>query len=105
MIDIESINREVKYYHGTSNIFNLKIGNKILPPTESDNKREYFREYNEDVVYVTTSVISAEKYAKKAAFTFGGSPVVYEVEPDKYSLSRRINNEYICDCATIIRKV
>jgi len=94
-----------KFYHGTTTYFNLKTGDKILPPNLSDKKREIFRNYNDDIVYVTTSVVSAEKYAKKAAFTFGGTPVVFEVKPDMDSLQRRINNEYICDCATIIKKI
>lgn len=93
--------KQQKYYHGTSTVFQL---DSIQPPEETGYKRESFRNYNDDVVYVTTSLLSAQKYAFKAAQTYGGEPIVYEVKPDFDSLTLRINNEYITKSAEIISK-
>lgn len=90
-----------KYYHGTSTVFQL---DSIQPPEQTGNKREGFRNYNDDVVYVTTSFGSARSYAFKAANQYGGQSVVYEVLPDFDSLVLRVNNEYITKSAKIISK-
>ena len=67
----------------------------------------YFKEgrkKNVDKVYFTDSLLSAQKYAVKAAEKYGGTPVVYEVKP----VGEYINcntNEYIADKARVIRIV
>ena len=94
--------KDKKYYHGTSDIFNINI---ILPPIETGIIREDFRKNNKNVVYITSSLGSAQKYAQKAAILFGGKPIVYEVEPDWDSLVRRIDFEYITYSAKILRVV
>ena len=84
------------YYHGTS-IAGLKV---ILPPIETRVLREDFRKKLMDCVFVTPLKKSAEAYAKKCAATFGGDPIVYEVEPVNPS---EINvSQYICDKAYVI---
>lgn len=65
------------YYHGTS-ISGLKV---ILPPTETNILREDFRHGFLDCVFVTPLRKSAETYARKCAVKFGGTPIVYEVDP------------------------
>lgn len=89
-----------KYYHGTSSA--LKItNNEILPPDETGVIREDIRDYNKDVVYITTSHDLAYKYAIKAVSKFGGHPVVYEVKPDYDSLAHRMDEEYTSNYAII----
>lgn len=88
-----------KYYHGSSS--NVKIkDNTLLPSLQTGN----IREQSLGQVYVTTSYGSAKKYSYKAANKFGGEPIVYEVEPDFDSLVHRVDCEYICDFATIIKE-
>jgi hypothetical protein len=67
----------MKYYHGTS-IADLE---EILPPVDTNNLREDFRSGFQDCVFITPLKKSAETYARKCAAKFGGTPVVYEVEP------------------------
>ena len=91
----------MKYYHGTSS--SLDVGSYLLPSIDTDVLREYFRSKLRDVVFVTSSVVSAEKYAKKAVDRFGGDPVVMVVSPIG---SRRINNnEYVCDKAIVLKRL
>ena len=65
--------------------------------------REDWRKNNQNLVFVTTSIYSAKRYARKSAEKFGGSPVVYLVKPINWSLRR--GNEYVCDWAMILEKV
>lgn len=99
----EQILKNQKYYHGTSTILN--ISSEIKPPNETDIIREDFRHNNRNVVYITTSLGSATRYALKAIERFGGSPIVYEVEPDYDSLIPHINCDYITNFAKILCKV
>jgi hypothetical protein len=99
----EQIWKNQKYYHGTSDA--LKLLSEILPPSETDIIREDFRKNNRNVVYITTSLGSATRYALKAAKKFGGNPIVYEVEPDYDSLIPHINCDYITNFAKILCKV
>lgn len=70
---------KVEFYHGTSDT--LKIGKVLLPPVITDNQRESWRKKYLDKVFFTSSLLSAEMYAKKACKKYGGSPVVYIVRP------------------------
>ena len=90
------------FYHGTSTALN--ITNVILPPTETEILREEFRKNNKDVVYMTTSLLSARKFAAKAAEKYGGNPIIYLVKPCGW-VAERIPNEYICESAKIIKEV
>ena len=84
------------YYHGTS-MSGLTV---ILPPIETNNLREDFRQGYRDCVFVTPLKKSAEAYARKCAAKFGGDPVVYEVEPvNEYEINV---SQYICDKAYVI---
>lgn len=84
------------YYHGTS----ISGLTEILPPSETNNLREDFRQKFKDCVFVTPLKKSAEAYAKKCAAKFGGDPVVYEVKP--VNLSEINVSQYICDKAYVI---
>lgn len=86
------------YYHGTSTVLNIK---EILPPYLSGIKREGFRSYNDNLIYITSSFGSARRYAIKATLKFGGVPVVYKVIPDD-SITYRTNNEYTAKSADIV---
>lgn len=90
------------FYHGTSDVFNLSIGSKILPSIETGILREEFRKVRLNIVFITTSKYSAFKYAKRASEKFGGNPIVYEVKG--YNISKIQNTEYACDFAKIIQK-
>ena len=89
------------FYHGTTDSFMLN--NVLLPATETGNLRESFRLKNRDVVFVTTSLPAAIKYAYKAANEFGGNPIVYKVKPINYWQNNL--TEYICRKAIIIDQV
>ncbi len=85
------------YYHGTS-VAGLT---EILPPIETNNLREDFRQKFMDCVFVTPIKKSAEAYARKCALKFGGQPIVYEVDPVN---PHEINiSQYICDKAIVLR--
>ena len=55
-------------------------------------------------VFFTNSLLSAEKFAKKAALKYGGNPVVYEVNPvgDVWHVN---TNEYVADRAKIVGRI
>lgn len=91
------------YYHGTSDVFVI-ADKKIKPPSETGNLREEFRNYNTNVVYVSSSYGVAKRVADKAAQKYGGKPVVYIVKPDFDTLVYRTNYEYTTDYATITSK-
>ena len=87
-----------RMYHGTTDVFAME---RILPPLESGNLREEWRKKIRDKVFVTPSLLSAKKFARKAAEKYGGSAIIYEVRP--HGQVDNINtNEYICDYADIV---
>lgn len=88
------------FYHGTSSVFKLKIGDYILPSIETGILRESWRKKLTDKVFFTDSLLSATKFAKKAAKEFGGEPVIFEVKPT-YPWYNNNTNEYITDKAKI----
>lgn len=90
------------FYHGTSSV--LEIDKELLPPMYTGNLREDWRKNNQDIVYMTTSLDSAKRYAKKACARYGGEPVIFEVRPIGWSHCRT-NQEYIAEKARILRKV
>jgi hypothetical protein len=90
------------FYHGTTSV--LEIGKTLLPPLYTGNLREDWRKNNQDVVYMTTSLDSAKRYAKKACARYGGEPVIYQVNPIGW-YHCRVNQEYIAEKAKILRKV
>ena len=67
------MSNNVKYYHGTS-VLGLEV---ILPPIETGNLREDFRDKFQDCVFVTNTKMSAEKYARKSDQKNGITQVVY----------------------------
>lgn len=90
---------KVEFYHGTSDT--LKIGKVLLPPVITSNQREDWRKKYLDKVFFTSSLLSAEMYAKKACRKYGGSPVVYIVRPIGQFFNT-VNNEYIADKALVL---
>lgn len=73
----------------------------ILPPLKTNNLREDWRKKYLNKVFFTTSLLSAEMYAKKACKKYGGEPVVYMVKPIGQYFNR-MDTEYIADKAVII---
>lgn len=69
----------MSWYHGTSDALN--ISGLLAPPVETGILREWFRHSFNDVVFITNSLISAEKYARKSCVTFGGNPIILTVSP------------------------
>jgi len=86
------------YYHGTSDVFKIK---KILPPDLTGNLREDWRRKNINKVYITPSLMSAEKFAYKASQKYGGNSIVYIVKPRGQVINLN-TNEYIADSADIL---
>lgn len=89
------------FYHGTSDA--LPIKNMILPPAQTKVKREDWRKNLADMVFITSSLKSAEMYAKKAAEKYGGNPVVCEVAPVGW-LHQIKGEDYIAPCAKVIKR-
>ena len=52
------------FYHGTTDAFNIK--KILLPPTYTNNLREEWRKKYQNVVFFTTSPLSAHRFARKA---------------------------------------
>lgn len=64
-------------YHGTSTrLGELKT---IKPVSETKVFREFHRQNEKDVVFLTDSLRSAKRYAQLAVETFSGLPIVYQV--------------------------
>lgn len=90
------------FYHGTSD--NLDVNKIILPPIHTKNLREEWRNKCIDKVFFTTSLLSAENYAKKACEKYGGNPVIYIVKPIGQCFNR-MGCEYIADKAKVLGQV
>lgn len=75
-----------------------------MPPIITNNKREEWRKKYNNKVFFTTSILTANKFARKACEKYGGNPVVYEVKPIGQYFNT-INGEYISDKAIITRVV
>lgn len=89
----------MRFFHGTSDA--LIIGSYLLPPNTTHILREGFRKKHHDVVFLTTSMRAAEKYARKAVEVYGGNPVVYKATPlGLYTMNN--HTECMCDRAMII---
>ena len=86
-------------FHGTTDAFNI-IDKRILPANQTKNLREWFREKDHNVVFLTRSKASAEMYDKKASEYFGGYPIVYIVDPKGTIID--LGTEVICDYAEIL---
>lgn len=93
---------KMTFYHGTSSA--LPIKKFILPPVYTQNKREHWRKKYSDKVFFTNSILSAEKFARKACNVYGGEPVVYEVKPIGMWFNT-INTEYIADKALVLSTI
>ena len=87
-----------EFYHGTSTALGLRKW--LLPNAQTGVVREGRAKRN-DEVYVTNCILSAKKYAVKAAKKFGGAPIVYIVRPKPFAI-HRIDTEFTCDMAKII---
>ena len=90
------------FYHGTTDVFNIK--KVLLPSTYTNNLREEWRKKYQNMVFFTTSLLSASKFARKACEKYGGNPVIYEVRPIGQYFNT-IHGEYISEKARIVRKV
>lgn len=93
----------MRYYHGTSDIIQFE-DNTIKSALDTGILRESWRTKLLDKVFMTTSLVSAARYARKASNTFGGNPVIYVVEPIGYC-DNTLVNEYIADEAKIIERI
>lgn len=100
-MDNDYVNRLI-FYHGTTDAF--KIKKVLLPPIHTNNLREDWRKKYHNMVFFTTSLLSASKFARKACEKYGGNPVVYEVRPIGQYFNT-IHGEYISEKALILRKV
>ena len=72
-----------------------------MPPLYTNNLREDWRKKYHNMVFFTTSLLSAKKYARKACERYGGNPVVYEVRPTGQYFNTT-NGEYISERALVL---
>lgn len=96
------MNNKLIFYHGTTDAFRIK--RVLLPPSYTNNLREEWRKKYQNMVFFTTSLLSASKFARKACKKYGGNPVIYEVRPMGQYFNT-IYGEYISEKALILRKV
>ena len=89
------------FYHGTSS--SLPIKRVLLPAYDTGILREDFRKKSRNLVFITTSLVSAERYARKAVQRFSGEPVVYTVKPHYASLIQN-GTEWTTEKAYIINE-
>ena len=94
--------KDITFYHGTSTA--LKIKRYILPSDQTGCLREEFRKKMRDRVFLTNSLVSAQKYARKAAEKYGGEPVVYEAKPVGY-ISQVNKTEFVCETARKVSEI
>lgn len=89
-------------YHCTSKSNGLNPGDWILPPAFTKNLREHWRRKDLDVVFLTDSLHSAKRYAKKIT-----DPVIFEVRvTGKDWIGRtHIHNEFRAHKAKIIHAI
>lgn len=87
------------FYHGTSS--NIQIDKFLLPSTQTNNLREN-RTKNKEFVFLTKSMVSANRYACKACFKYGGVPIIYKAIPQGYYFETH-NAEVMCYKAKIIQ--
>ena len=57
-----------------------------------------------NMIFFTTSLLSASKFARKACEKYGGNPVVYEVRPIGQYFNTT-HGEYISEKALVIKEV
>ncbi len=88
-------------YHGTSTA--LPIGNMLLPPVETEVKREHWRQKDINVVFLAQTFGAAAAYAWKAVRKYGGLPVVLACKPLGL-LARNHNGEYTAEKAAVISR-
>ena len=98
----KTMKNKPSFYHGTTDIFDIK--RILLPPTYTNNLREDWRKKHHNMVFFTTSLLSASRFARKACEKYGGNPVVYEVRPIGQYF-KTIHGEYISEKAKIVRAV
>lgn len=55
-------------------------------------------------MFLTNSLVSAQKYARKAAEKYGGEPVVYEAKPVGY-ISQVNKTEFVCETARKVSEI
>lgn len=94
--------RAVKLYHGTTRAFGEV--EYLLPPMSTGVLREGWRKKQTDVVFLTSSLPAAEKYAQKACEKFGGTPIVYQVGVCK-NAKQLHDGQYVCDSAHVVKKM
>lgn len=68
------------FFHGTTT--QLNPGDEVLPPSITGRVSEKGRKKNLDKVFITKDLGSAKIYAGRAKNSLGGTPAVYEVEPE-----------------------
>ena len=90
---------EENFYHGTSTVLDLEVGDHILPPAYTDTISERGRKKNLDVIFLTPDYNYAKIYAGRAVRELGGEPIIYEVKPIGLEFYRQEqgNNIYIAD--------
>ena len=95
----KAMKNRATFYHGTTDVFNIK--KVLLPPIHTNNLREDWRKKYRNMVFFTTSLLSASKFARKACEKYGGNPVVYEVKPIGQYFNT-VYGEYISEKALVI---
>lgn len=97
---------DIIFYHGTSDIIGLDVGDKLLSSDMTAFLSEVGRKKNLDKVFLTTNYNYAVIYARRTVRVKGGNPVVFTVRPVGVELFKEKdgNNIYTADGAYIIGK-
>lgn len=78
------------FYHGTSSIHGIRVGDKILPPNSTSNITED-RKKNRDVIFLTPDAKYAGIYAGRSKRIFGGERQILRVIPLGVELFKKEN--------------
>lgn len=94
-----------EFYHGTSHEF--CPGERVVPAGEQSGELDTnYGVSDPDRIYLTSDPAQALKHARNSAARRGGAPRVYEVRPDRVSLSQGFwgNDEFTADHGTVLRE-
>lgn len=88
------------FYYGTSTVYDFS--SSISPYTKpSDSARTLYKRKTAKI-RVTTDPDAALYYADKSVAEHGGEPIIYEVNPDRFTMIKTSKNGYSTASADVV---
>lgn len=98
-----NFNDGTKFYYGTSTSYNFTT--TIAPYTKITSASKTLYKRKTEKVRITIDPDTALYYADKSVSIVGGYPVIYEVNPNRYTMVKTSKNGFYTSNADIIRIV